>query len=199
MSFEKEKTDNNPANSTVEISKLSKIYAAIEPMKNSRLGNYIVPGMVSHLIGGEGYGKVRLFSAERTTLEFITPHSHRFDFTCMVLYGQVTNTRFVVGNPVDDDCEEWCCSTVKPLKDGKFERVNENSIGFWTRKVEHWKASDIYSMAEYEIHSIKFERGTHVLFFEGPELSSTSCILEPWVDGKLVPTFRTESWMYEKS
>jgi hypothetical protein len=179
---------------------LDAILAAIQPMKHNRLGNYIAPGLTSHLVGGGEFGKVRLFSAERTTMEFITPHSHRFDFTCLVLKGQVHNTIFRRGS---DFCEPWCISTINQVcgKNGLLDYVHsrDDAPTFWYPTTDNWKAGDTYSMTHEQIHSIKFERGAQVLFFEGPQLQSTSLMLEPWENGKVVPTFRTEPWMFQRS
>jgi len=54
-------------------------------------------------------------------------------------------------------------------------------------------------MKSTQIHSINFAKGTEVLFFEGPTIMDTSVILEPYVDGETVPTFKTEPWMFKKA
>lgn len=63
-------------------------------MAHSGIHNYVVPGVSSYLIGGTpqgGEGCVRLFHCERDQQEAVTPHSHRFNFHCVVLKGQVIN------------------------------------------------------------------------------------------------------------
>jgi hypothetical protein len=179
--------------------RLDAILAAVQPMKHNRLSNYIAPGLTSHLVGGAEFGKVRLFTAERTTLEFITPHSHRFDFTCLVLAGSVHNTLFKRGS---DSCETWCLSTINQVcgTSGLLSYVHERDTepSFWYASVDHWQTGDTYGMKHDQIHSIKFERGSQVLFFEGPQLQTTSHMLEPWENGKPIPTFRTEPWMFER-
>lgn len=168
-------------------------------MRHNRLRNYIAPGLTSYLIGGEKFGKVRLFEAERETLEFITPHSHRFDFTCLVLAGCAHNTLFY---RADSGAEEWCHSTINQVcgKDGilKFTHERENHPSYWYHITKSYAQRDTYSMTHNEIHSIKFSRGAKVLFFEGPELQSTSHMLEPWEHGHSIHTFRTEPWMFER-
>lgn len=175
------------------------IIDALDGMKNSRLRNYIAPGLTSYLVGGEHHGKVRLFAAERTTLEFITPHSHRFDFTCLVLQGIVYNSIFYPGTA---EHELWCMSTINQVcgGDGLLDYVHtrEASPGHWYSKTDRWVQGQIYSMTHDQIHSIKFERGTKVLFFEGPQVTKTGRMLEPWVGGRCVPTFKTESWMFRR-
>jgi hypothetical protein len=81
-------------------------------------------------------------------------------------------------------------------------RTDSNTLDlalFWKRKPYTYMAGDTYSMGYEEIHSIRFDRGTKVLFFEGPQVTNLSWMIEPWVNGKCVPTFRTEDWMFEKS
>lgn len=176
------------------------ISKAIEPMRNNTLRNYIVPGLTSHLIGGPKAGLVRLFHAERETLEFITPHSHRFDFTCLVLNGDVANTIFRPGYTYD---EEWCLSTINQVcgKDGlnDYQHIREEKPSFWRGETLKYTTGDTYSMKHLEIHSIKFSKDTRVLFFESPQLTVTSQMIEPWVDGRCIPTFKTESWMFERA
>lgn len=178
---------------------LYEIERAIGPMRNNTLHNYIVPGLTSHLIGGAAHGLVRLFHAERETLEFITPHSHRFDFTCLVLNGNVANTIFSVGTVHD---ELWVQSEINQVcgKDGLNDYVHkrETEPTFWRSETKQWHMGDTYSMKHTEIHSIKFSRNAKVLFFEGPQITTTSHMIEPWSNGKVIPTFRTEPWMFEK-
>ena len=180
---------------------LNAIHNAVEKMRHSTLHNYIVPGLTSHLIGGDDkHGRVRLFHAERETREFITPHSHRFDFTCVVLRGEVTNTIFEPGTPCD---EQYVMSTINQVcgANGLNEYVHtrDKEPSRW-RAIEYiYGTGDTYSMTHDQIHSIKFARGTRVLFFEGPQLSITSSMIEPWENGKVVPTFKTEPWMFEKN
>lgn len=178
---------------------LKAIREAVEPMLHSRLQNYIVPGLTSQLVGGSEYGKVRLFQTDRQARDFVTPHSHRFDFTCLVLSGTVRNTLFLGGGPGVD---LWCVSTIGQVcgKDGLLEYVHtrEAEPTAWAQETYTYAEGDAYSMRHTEIHSIQFDRGTQVLFFEGPQIIDHSRMLEPWVDGKVIPTFKTESWMFER-
>lgn len=178
---------------------LQALMDAIEPMYNNTLHNYIVPGLTSHLIGGPKHGLVRLFESERATMEFITPHSHRFDFTCLVLRGDVANTIFQIGGPYD---ELWCHSEINQVcgKDGLNDYVHtrEEEPTQWHSRTDRYTTGDTYGMKYGEIHSIKFTRGTKVLFFEGPQQTVTSRMIEPWENGAVVPTFRTEPWMFQK-
>lgn len=175
------------------------ILGALGPMLHSRLGNYIVPGLTSYLVGGGEHGKLRLFSTDRETLEFITPHSHRFDFTCLVLAGCAANTIFTRGS---DAAEEWCESTIDQVcgADGLMDYVHtrKDQPSYWLRTTRNYSVGDTYSMTHDQIHSIKFGRGARVLFFEGPQKTAQGVMLEPWVDGKCIPTFRTEPWMFER-
>lgn len=179
---------------------LAAILAAVQPMKNSRLRNYIAPGLTSHLVGGVEHGKVRLFTADRSTLEFITPHSHRFNFTCLVLQGIVDNTIF---EPGSDFCERWCVSTINQVCSGnglmEYVHTRDEKPTYWRLRTDQWVTGDTYSMSYDQMHSIKFHRGTEVLFFEGPQVVTTGKMLEPWEDGKVIPTFRTEPWMFDRS
>lgn len=173
------------------------ITQAIMPMRHNSLRNYTVPGLTSHLIGGAEFGKVRLFHAERTTRDVITPHSHRFDFTCLVLSGWVRNTIYHYGAAGD---EMWCLSSINQVcgVDGlrDFKHTREDQPTRMRREVTEYKPGDVYSMVYTEIHSIEFSHGTQVLFFEGPQQTERSWMIEPWCDGGVIPTFRTEYWMF---
>lgn len=181
---------------------ITMLIKGIEPMLHSRLGNYIVPGLDSALVGnqGEAAGKVRLFdTTERATRDEITPHSHRFDFVCLVLAGCVKNA---VYEPTGDIGEEWCVSTIDQVCDGEgireYKHVREEVATRFRRVDTLYSVGNVYSMSHEQIHSIEFWKGTKVLFFEGPRITLRSYMIEPWIRGQVVPTFRTEPWMFER-
>lgn len=174
----------------------------VECMKHSPVKNYGIPGLTSWLIGAPSEaGCVRLFECSRDHQEPITPHSHRFDFFCMVLAGEVKNIIWekrkywdtVIG--VDD---LYQASELEYMGDiGQYEKRADGAAQF-RRTPTTYKAGENYSMKRDQIHSIFFSAGTKVLFFEGPQRSTSSEILEPFVDGELVPTFKVEPWMFKK-
>jgi hypothetical protein len=171
-------------------------------MQHNKLQNYIVPGVTSSLIGGPGGSKVRLFHATRDATDFVTPHSHRFNFTALVLAGEVENTIYARCDDGGSNGDEWCLSTIDQVcgADGlrDYHHLRDTVPTRWMKVPRYYKKGQTYSMDYREIHSIVFDKGTVVLFFEGPQVSTTSVMLEPWVNGKCVPTFRTEPWMFEK-
>lgn len=173
----------------------------IEPMLNNRLANYIVPGLDSAMVGDQGddFGKIRLFdTTERATRDEITPHSHRFNFVCFVLSGCVKNAIYYP----DDEGEEWCVSTIDQVCDGdglrNYTHTRETTPTRFRRVDSVFSTGNVYAMESHQIHSIEFWKGSKVLFFEGPQLTNRSQMIEPWVRGKVVPTFRTEPWMFEQ-
>lgn len=178
---------------------LQALVEAVHPMLNSRLDNYIVPGLTSQLVGGDVFGKVRLFHTLRTATDFVTPHSHRFDFTCLVLKGVVRNTIFTEGGETGD---EWCASTIGQVCGPggllNYTHMRDHGPTRWTQYTQVYEAGDTYSMRYDELHSIQFSRGAKVLFFEGPQVTTQSRMIEPWVNGQVVPTFRTEPWMFQR-
>lgn len=179
---------------------LNDIDLALNEMLNNTLRNYIVPGLNSHLVGGGEFGKVRLFEAIRLTREFITPHSHRFNFTCLVLQGSVRNTIYIRTEHIND--EQWCLSTINQVCGlnglNEYEHHRSNVPSHWRAQTTVYSAGDTYNMTYGQIHSIEFDRHTKVLFFEGPQKVSNSEMIEPWINGKVIPTFKTEDWMFEK-
>jgi len=163
-------------------------------MRHSPLHNYIVPGLTSWLIMDKGdLGKIRLFECSREQQEFITPHSHRFDFTACVVRGQVENTLWVEG-----EGDKYMITQTRYLgKPGEYERYQIKDKRYTTDTLTHIEG-DWYGMKYNDIHSIKFSRGAFVLFFEGVIKTNTSYILEPMVDGECIPTMKIEPWMFKR-
>lgn len=171
---------------------------AVWGMANAKIANYIAPGLSSFLVGGPEHGKVRLFRSDRDTREWITPHSHRFDFTCLVLRGQVINILFTRRWGADD-CDVFSAGTLKRKGSfGEYEFTPGTDACSYQETLQVYKEGDTYSMTHDQIHSIRFSRGAMVLFFEGAEVADSSTVLEPWSDGKRVPTFATQPWMFER-
>src|SRR6185503_18478287 len=131
--------------------------------------------------------------------DWITPHSHRFNFEALVLEGWVENTIFTKS---DYSGDLWCKSTIGQVCDENgitnYRHERENVATRYTQKTTIYYKGDIYSMHFNEIHSIKFSSGAKVLLFEGIKQTHISEMLEPWVNGKVIPTFKTENWMFEK-
>jgi hypothetical protein len=170
----------------------------IGDMSYNAIANYIVPGLYSGLIGQdpETPQKIRVFSNTRTQDMPITPHSHRFDLACMVMYGSVENTIF---NRFHNSSygDSFMASELKyGGEPGKYER-KENAIMYFTRFSRTYVAGQWYFMTHEDIHSIKFSKDAMVLVFEGDPKTDTTTILEPYVDGKVIPTFKVEDWMFE--
>ena len=163
--------------------------SVIKSMLNNPIKNYALPGLTSYKIGGDGFGMVRLFSSERLTHEFITPHSHKFDFTCFVLSGSVINKIFTESK----DGDPWFKTEIS----GEFDySLGEPELAHFSYYEEYFGAGQSYSMRAEQIHSIEFRKNTEVLFFEGPIKVSKPVILEPSSDGERITTFKTEDWMF---
>ena len=164
-------------------------------MRHSPLHNYIVPGLTSWLIMDQGAGgKVRMFESTREQHEFITPHSHRFDFIACVVEGHVHNTLWTP-SPNGDECQ--VTRTTYLNEPGKYTSEVWQKDRFITEELCYGE-SRWYDMKFSEIHSIRFSKGAKVLFFEGPTKVNCSYILEPIVDGEHLNTMRTEPWMFRK-
>ena len=163
--------------------------------KRDKISNYVIPGLDSYLILDNGLeGKIRLFESTRMHQEPITPHSHRFDFTCCVLSGNVINRVWTYSHCGD----EFIKTTLKYSDIGEYEKNQEDVTRFGYHDTIY-NEGDCYSMDSEEIHSIYFSKGAEILFFEGPQLSDSSIILEPFVDDEIIPTFEVKPWMFKKS
>ena len=174
---------------------LNGIRRMMDAMSNSRVRNYVIPGLTSELVGGPEHGQVRLFTSCRETREFVTPHSHRFNFSCLILRGWVENSLFVQGSG-----DEYALGTVRPVHGGMGEydtRRNGETLRFQAERTTYGEG-ECYSMRANEIHSIRFSRDAEVLFFEGPTVEEYSMFLEPVCDGKRVHTFEVRPWMFQR-
>lgn len=179
------------------MSNVQHLIDVINKMTHSRVHNYVIPGLTSSLVGGDGHGTVRLFDQNRHHEEPITPHSHRFDFACLVLRGRVKNVIWNVDEAGDTYAETYL---YHHGKFGKYDVAPQKSNVYynWIRTETEYREGDLYHMKAHEVHSIFFSTGAKVLFFEGPNYLEESFVLEPVVNGKIIPTFRVESWMFEK-
>lgn len=173
------------------------LVSLLEKMGHSKVHQYVLPGLTSSLIGGRQFGKVRLLSADRATKEWVTPHSHRFDFVCLVLSGQVENILFVPGAG-----DQYAKGIVRPDPHnsafGAYLVQRTEEVDCYNEVSTIYRPGDMYSMSADEIHSIRFSAGAQVLFFEGPTTRSGSVILEPYSKGKTVRTFEVPEWMFER-
>lgn len=171
---------------------------ALLDMVHSSIRNYAVPGLTSSLIGMPSpCGTVRLFECSRNHQESITPHSHRFDFQCWVLRGHIRNRLWEM--TTSDRGDAYSKSTLKYCGSiGNYE-IEDGLVSNWCFTESIFDSGQCYSMKAHEVHSIYFSRGAVVLFFEGPTKTDTSIILEPFVHGSKVPTFKVEPWMFQKT
>jgi hypothetical protein len=174
--------------------KLPPHIADIKSMAHSPVRNYAIPGLTSWLIGS-GPGKVRLFECSRSHDEHIVPHSHRFAFSCQVLRGRVWNKTF---KRVETGGDEFLRSTITYTGEIGQHTIKRGGVARYDGVMSEYGEGDWYSMEADEVHSIWFDRDTMVLFFEGPNVSNESIILEPFVDGDLIPTFKVEPWMFAR-
>lgn len=160
-------------------------------MREHTVLNYGLPGVNSSLMSN---GLVRLFESSREQQEAITPHSHKFDFTCLVLEGSVKN-RIWFEDPSGDDFMvlelEYLgemgsyAKTILSPKKFSFED-KDYGVGEW------------YSMKAEEIHSIYFSRNCKVLFFEGAVKTNRTISLDPYINNKHLEVFEVKPWMFEK-
>ena len=161
-------------------------------MTSSKVLNYGIAGVDSSLITK---GLVRIFECSRDHQEAVTPHSHKFDFSCLVLSGKVVNRVWKKDKLLGD---RFQVSELKYLGEmGKYGKTPIYTEAF-SFEDSTYTVGDWYSMKAEELHSIFFSRGTKVLFFEGETLTDTTLILDPYVNGKHVETFDIKPWMFEK-
>lgn len=160
---------------------------------HSHLANYVLPGLTSMLL----HCTPRLFVSSRNTLDGqITPHSHRFDFICLVLKGGVRNTKWKIAT--DRGADLFSRTTLLYEGAPGNYTMHPGGNGLYRPFVGSFGPGEWYGMTHDEIHSIEFAKDTEVLFFEGPNVTDQTIILEPCVDGARIPTFEVKPWMFEK-
>lgn len=168
----------------------------VNEMKHSPSHNYVIPGLTSWLVGlpNPPHGCIRMFTMDRFHEEPIIPHSHRFDFRCLVLNGEVLNRTWYLSDILSGDPYNISRVTYEGTL-GKHKKTSEGIKSF-SHKDNVYKAGEEYGMLAEEFHSIYFSKGAEVLFFEGPSRLDTSEVLEPVVDNEVIPLFKTEKWMF---
>jgi hypothetical protein len=137
-----------------------------------------------------------MFTMSRHHEEPILPHSHRFDFRCLVLRGAVHN--HIWRRTSEHRGDSYMVSNVTYEGELGLHHREDAEEAHFAKGVASFKAGEEYSMRAEEFHSIYFERGTEVLFFEGPNRLELSQILEPIVMGERIPLFRTDEWMFKR-
>ena len=173
---------------------ISQLNSHLQEMKNSRIANYAIAGLDSYLIGGGNFGKVRYFECDRNHQDTITPHGHRFDSMCLVLSGKVVNREW---KKTTEDCGDLFAVSKLTYQGrvGHHEVEHDTYDHFYF--VDHvYHEGDMYMMYYDHIHSISFSRDTKVLFFEGPEITKETVIIEPVVNGEIICTYKNEDWMF---
>lgn len=167
------------------------------------LHNYIVPGLVSTLIGEDPHAsaKIRMFRNTRVQDEFITPHSHRFDLACMVMQGSVENTIFEAvpypNHHSETYSDEYQASRLLyEGNPGKYDKA-DTVVQRYSRFDNTYKPGQWYFLKFDQIHSIKFSKDAIVLVFEGDSKTDTTTVLEPRVNGSTIRTFKVEDWMFK--
>ena len=176
----------------------------LKQMVTRSIDNYISPGLISHLVAvSEKGGMVRMFENTREQMVSVTPHSHRFDLTCIVLEGEVRNTIFNTvrhqrNGHIAEGAEAFVVKDISYCGGvGKYREVGQDKY-FHTSLSRVYKQGDIYSMTYDQIHSIWFSKGAKVLIIEGVDRTNTTKVLLP-IDknGVVIDTMKVEDWMFK--
>lgn len=176
----------------------SLLLQALGNMKSGRVANYALPGLDSFLLDK---GRVRLFEASRHIDEKITPHNHRYELTNLVLRGNVWNTTWMTWDKGDapPNTDTYRLSRLTPHSGGMGNYLQQPVGVVRARAVTaaHTEGS-IYHINANEFHSIQFSRDAVVLVFEGPPQREWNEVLEPVVDGIVIPTMGVHPWMFRQ-
>jgi hypothetical protein len=184
---------------------MDELIAHLETMQHGGIQNYIAPGLASYLIATGPRGLVRMFDSTRETEFFVTPHSHGYDFVCLVLEGVANNTIYTeegsLHSYLNYDSDDLYGVLIVKGTLGSYEMTPRDEPLRFYKRCTQYKAGEVYAMKHDEIHSITFSKGAKILFFEGPPHSEGQLrqvrVLQPWVNGAMVPTFSVPEWMYK--
>lgn len=170
-------------------------------MVEKTVSNYVLAGLTSTMPSGLAVAdniKTRMFRMDRHQTNLIAPHSHRYCLFSKVIEGTVTNTLWKKTCQIDPEADAFWMSTLSPIDGGLGEYKKEISsrIKYYKPLSSHYGPGDSYYMHYNDIHSISFSKGAVVQILEYPEDSESSYVLEPAIDGKLIPLARTEDWMF---
>lgn len=166
---------------------------ALRGMTGNGLTNYVVPGLESHL-----FAKARMFVNTRKQEAFVTPHSHRYDLACLVLEGSVCNSVYELSK--EPFAQHYAVSSMRSVsgdEPGKYMSLEPRGEDRFAVTHTQYARGEWYILPYEVIHSITFSEDAKVLVLEGPAELDFVTILEPSVNGKRVPTFRAEPWMFQ--
>lgn len=166
--------------------------------KDSTIGNYVVPGLESVLLGKSNGFTVRMFHMTEHQMIHITPHSHRFNLLSYVLEGEVEHH-------VYDIVVSEAVTNLKAFRLAVMEQKGQlgnydtelYSNGLFRRYESKYEAGGSYFLNAEEYHSVIFSKGAKVLIIEGPEVA-TSKVLVPLVENTVCSTLFTADWMFKK-
>jgi hypothetical protein len=177
-------------------------------MQNALVPNYIAPGLNSYLLNKNDC-KVRLFEMTKNHELYVSPHNHRFDFTCCVLAGVVTHYTYQEVGSLFATIEE--ARAEHPTLNLDLYQINQYltkgfGLGFEQKRLDFqffqrhenvYQVGDWYGLEARTYHSIAFSRGARVLFLEGADQHPCSYFLEPVVGTRVTPIFSVPDWMYQ--
>jgi len=173
--------------------KFSNLIHTLDNIKSDKVHNYVIAGLDSYLLGK---GKVRMFKNSRNHLDYITPHSHRYGFSSLVLQGSVVNELWESCD--DSQGDLFLVSTLEYDGEVGKHTVTRGDPDYFCMSSEGYTQGESYKMDSNEIHSIRFSRDAIVLLFEEEEDTLTSKIIEPVVSGRLIKTYENKDYMFLK-
>lgn len=153
--------------------------------------NYVVPGLDSILLARtqEG-GCLRLFHSTRDQEIYVVPHNHRYDFTCYVLDGGLTNILYL---PESTGLPTHRAATYN-RETHSWDNEYVSDVRMYQSTTTYAK-SESYSMKSDEFHSVTFLQNTKALMMEGPPVSKSSKMLIPLRDGQPLDILLWKDWM----
>lgn len=164
---------------------------------HSVIHNYVIAGLDSYLIG-DIENRTRLFHMTRNQVDYITPHSHKFDLECEVLHGEVINTIFTQRDEGYEG-DAFLKSSIMYLGEaGSYRKSPHGEVKIFTMESTTYQAGDVYHLKHDQIHSIQFTKGAMVKITEGVKQDDFTEILEPFSNRRIVKNFKVHDGLFVK-
>lgn len=147
--------------------------------ESTRIVNHVEHGLDSTLLSE---GMFRVFTANYET-QVRLPHSHKYDFACLVLKGSVLNRTYT---PIENskykennELHAEYCVTIQTGQLGDYKFNRQQRQAFQISEKLH-SEGEWYQMTSEDIHTIRFSKGAVVLFIEGPAKTDQVEVLFPY-------------------
>jgi hypothetical protein len=137
------------------------------------------------------------FNAEREPTRYVVPHQHLGGLQFTVLKGTAVNQRFI--QPVTGGTLTclWSVSRIKNTPNGVLRLDGGSVYAMMALDEEVYQTGKTFKLRYDEIHTIRYNKGSVVVFTEGLHQQDAVTILEPLDSmGNPIRMHEIEPWMF---